>query len=449
MEGPNLFPVKERDQHHRPFAKMMKVPSAFFVAILWVAVASASLLPQWNVGIVPSTKINASAGLPQIQNALHITVYNATKNAKRNPFGTYNHGPILAELDGTFFMSWYNAPTVENNFKRSVFAYSTDQGSTWSEPGVLFTNFTVRGQENGPWTYLPGDGDRLPNRLYTQSGTQDAGLHIEGIVSVMRQVGLDGPTKLGKSFWLNGTVPKGFEHLGFPTYLEMDSQTRKDAEQIIKSMVRTTVKYPDVAARHHGKMVYNERSLYMVPGTRRLVNLLRGQYAPKNLSASTCTLPYDPRAVPLKPNPTSFSCRPGVGDAFMNLVEVLNLTAGNYKDVEPRTCQWSTPEIVSIPDSHSRTCSSVLPGGGVYIVGNQIAEGRDPVTLSLSKDGINFDRAFSVRYGAPPVKYPGEAKVVGFQYPGAVVLKDTMWVSYSLGKEDIGVTRFSLEELGL
>ena len=151
----------------------------------------------------------------------------------------------------------------------------------------------------------------------------------------------------------------------------------------------------------------------------------------------------------MAPNPTSFSCRPGIGDAFMNLVEVLNLTTGNYKDVEPRICKWSTPEMISIPDSHSRTCSSVLPGGGIYIVGNQIAEGRDPVTLSVSKDGIHFNRAFSVRFGAPPVIYPGEAKVVGFQYPGAMVLKNTMWVSYSVGKEDIGVTRFSLDEVGL
>ena len=131
----------------------------------------------------------------------------------------------------------------------------------------------------------------------------------------------------------------------------MDDQTRKDAEQIIMSMVRTTVEYPDAAMVD--KMVYNERSLYMIPGTRTLVNLLRGEYAPRNLSASTCTLPYDSENPPLPQNPTAFSCRPGPGDAFMNLVEVLNLTAGNYKTAEPRTCKWSTPEIISIRHSQS------------------------------------------------------------------------------------------------
>ena len=109
----------------------------------------------------------------------------------------------------------------------------------------------------------------------------------------------------------------------------------------------------------------------------------------------------------------------------------------------------ATPEIISIPDTHSRTCSAVLPDGSIYIVGNQVANGRDPVTISISRDGINFDRSFSVRYGAPPVKYPGAAKIVGFQYPAAMVLKETVWVSYSLGKEDIGVTRFSLKDLGV
>ena len=140
----------------------------------------------------------------------------------------------------------------------------------------------------------------------------------------------------------------------------------------------------------------------------------------------------------------------------MNLVEILNLTAGNYKDVEPRICNWSIPKIISIPDSKSRTCASVLPENkGIYLVGNQINKGRDPVTLSLSKDGIHFDRAFSIRYGAPKVvKYPGLGKCPGFQYPGAMILKNkdgngsTMWVSYSIGKEDIGFTKFSLAAVG-
>ena len=61
-------------------------------------------------------------------------------------------------------------------------------------------------------------------------------------------------------------------------------------------------------------MVYNERSLYRVPGTRKLVNLLRGGGA-HALYASTCEIP----AVPTVATPTFSSCRPGVGDAFMNL----------------------------------------------------------------------------------------------------------------------------------
>ena len=76
----------------------------------------------------------------------------------------------------------------------------------------------------------------------------------------------------------------------------------------------------------------------------------------------------------------------------------------------------------------------------------QHIQGRDPVTLSLTKDGLVWDTHFAVRYGAPPVRYPGRAKGVGFQYPGALidVEKQQMIVSYSIGKEDIGITRFPL-----
>ena len=117
-------------------------------------------------------------------------------------------------------------------------------------------------------------------------------------------------------------------------------------------------------------------------------------------------------------------------------------------DPRPRTCDWSAPAIVTLPDSHSRTCTAALPGGGIFLVGNQILAGRDPVTLAVARDGILFDQQWAVRAGAPPVRSPGHAKGVGFQYPGALVLGDEMLVSYSIGKEDIGLTRFPLSAIG-
>lgn len=249
----------------------------------------------------------------------------------------------------------------------------------------------------------------------------------------------------------------------YPTYLQMDAITRSDAEQLLASLVRTLVASPDemrwdgsqpatlpagrnaesLAPGLSDSMRYNERSLYMIPGTRQLVLLLRGMKG--GLSASLCDLPE----VPTVEEHTLFSCRSGVGDAFMNLVE---LVADYGPSSDPRVCNWSAPVLSTLPDSGSRTCATLLPGGkGVFLVGNQIDKGRDPVTLSVSLDGRVYDRHWAVRYGAPPVRYPGTAKGPGFQYPGAVVLADKgeMIVCYSVGKEDIALTRFSLSSLAL
>ena len=459
------------------------------VATAVAATAPPLPLPSWG-GPVPDPRRNASAGLPPLAGAVHRVVYNATTpDGAPNPQGTYNHGPMMVAFKGLFYTSWYNAPRGENMYKRSVFSTSADGGATWSAPRNLFENFTFQGEENGPWTVLgdrnDGTGDPV-GRLYTQSGTIDAGLHQEGIQSVARRVGPG--AVLGPIFWLNETVPAQFKHLGFPTYLEMDPLTRRDAMQLLASLVRTLVAYPDTINGHgadaakmaatasRSKMVYNERSLYKVPGTRQVINLLRGG-TPKTLSASTCLLDPVPGLPVVTPDRTLFSCRAGVGDAFMNLVEVLELPAdainisssssnnNNYNysrsgsgtnrtvppHYAPRVCRFTDPVHVSIPDSHSRTCASVLPGGGgsgsgaadaIYLVGNQIDSGRDPVTLAIARDGLHFDEQWAVRWGAPPVRYPGEAKVVGFQYPGAMIWNRTFYISYSIGKEDIGFSQF-------
>lgn len=446
-----------------------------------------------GAGCGASVKTNASAGLRPIPGVEHITVYNATVNGDRNPFGVYGHGPMISWYRGLYYMSWYNAPVGEMYNKRSVYATSADARS-WSAPAVLFPTFTQqqepgvtneRGEENGPWTILNG-------RLYTQSGTVDAGEHHEGILSVMRRVGVDGnASALGPPFWLNSSVPAYCKSskspdCGYPTYLQMDKETRGDAAQLLASFVRTTVRSPDLAAtdddddhtpavvatgagnfakppppaKNWPTMKYNERSVYKIPGTRTLALLLRG--GGHNLSVAMCDLPAPSKG--LAADETLFSCRPGVGDAFMNLVEVVAAPT-NGSSAEPRVCNWTAPVKTSLPDSGSRTCAGTFPplreGGGlhgVYMVGNQIDKGRDPVTLSLSQDGRAFDQHWAVRFGVPGAdidhggscpRYPGTAKGCGYQYPGAMidVPNGRMLVSYSIGKEDIGLTIFPLSSL--
>ena len=99
-----------------------------------------------------------------------------------------------------------------------------------------------------------------------------------------------------------------------------------------------------------------------------------------------------------------------------------------------------------IPDAPSKAVAGTLPDGRIYLIGNQ-AVGRDPLVLSLSRDGKVFDWAAAIRHGAPKVRHPGRAKGPGYQYPSALVVGDALWVIYSIGKEDVAVSRVPLSAL--
>ena len=69
------------------------------------------------------------------------------------------------------------------------------------------------------------------------------------------------------------------------------------------------------------------------------------------------------------------------------------------------------------------------------------------LAISLSRDGLRFDRSALIRFVAPEKRYEGKAKSIGFQYPHSVVVGGNLWVIYSVNKEDIEVARIPLAEL--
>ncbi len=70
------------------------------------------------------------------------------------------------------------------------------------------------------------------------------------------------------------------------------------------------------------------------------------------------------------------------------------------------------------------------------------------LAISLSRDGLNFDRMVVFRFVPPAQRHKGKAKRSnGFNYPHSVVAGDNLWVIYSVSKEDMEVARIPLSEL--
>src|SRR5690606_34135233 len=117
---------------------------------------------------------------------------------------------------------------------------------------------------------------------------------------------------------------------------------------------------------------------------------------------------------------------------------------------------WAVPYPTDIPDSPNRTEAVVLDDGRVLLIGSQIAEldsgeylPRDPLTLAVSDDGYQFDRVFALRHGAPrEYRFDGiGGRTLGFAYNSSVVRDGWLYTLYSIGKEDIAVTRLPLSAL--
>lgn len=109
--------------------------------------------------------------------------------------------------------------------------------------------------------------------------------------------------------------------------------------------------------------------------------------------------------------------------------------------------RWSAPQPTNIPDSRSKQCTGTLPDGRTFWVGNPTGcKSRRALVLATSTDGYLYDRAYILAgpENLPPRRREGRYKTLGYNYPKALVLGDTVWVSLSVNKEDIVVVRVDL-----
>jgi hypothetical protein len=114
---------------------------------------------------------------------------------------------------------------------------------------------------------------------------------------------------------------------------------------------------------------------------------------------------------------------------------------------------FSVPVKTNFTDNNSKSHLGRLPNGEYFYIGtpdtSNINSVRFPLVLSLSKDGVNFDRNYIAGNTNYTLKYTGRAKNGEYGYPHAYVHENYLYVFYSKIKEQMELIRIPLSSFML
>jgi hypothetical protein len=354
------------------------------------------------------------------------------------PGAAYNHHPQVASLGGRLYATWSNGPTHEDEpGQRMLLATSKDGGETWSEPRVLV--------DRQPGEH--GYGVVTSEGIHAHESTLVAYYGYYDYTLYGRQQKY-APQAKGKN------VPGPRWHQG--TYCgimvsEDGGETWRGPVARIERFVPNLCPAP-LHATWCGRLV--------MPGNQ--------------------WFPYtnDPRGI----EGWSISGIPGLPDDYWDDPEGLHY-GSRYREAAYKCCEgsfyqtddgalhmmlrtnqpwlavsesrdggetWSEPLRTGYSDCRSRFHFGRLPDGRFFGLTCPVAgSARTPLVFATSRDGVVFDRHYLL--GDEPAalpRHPGHHKAGRYGYPACQVLGDTVFVLYTISKEDVALCRFSLQALG-
>lgn len=335
-----------------------------------------------------------------LKNLEHINLNTATPE-----MGTFNHHPYITYFKGVFYAIWDIHIRDENAAgQHGLLRRSTDQGKTWTPVEVLFPppdKIVPVSEEANITRFQNADGFAVvDDKLYAVTSVDEYRRTSNGrrrinIGQLCRSLHPEG--SLGKIFWLLPEAPEPVPD--FPAYPAGDP-----------SLVEKIINY------------------FRQPG-----NIIQLRYGPEGH------------------HPTSDD-----NHRLSEPVPAYKLTDGTwvrmYRDTGEKNARKKNARAREESKSRRNYASFSFDDGQVYVINNVLPlstkkGGRSLLGISLSQDGLNFDRVAVIRFIALPKRYKGRAKSIGYAYPHSFVVEDNLWVIYSVNKEDIQLTRIPLIEL--
>lgn len=341
-------------------------------------------------GVIDTTDTLAY-GLPRLEDVRVIEVHHS--------HGYVNNG-LLTRFHGRYYCMWQQSERDEDTPDTGVWLASSDDAVTWSEPTLLAAPDAENFASPGGWLQRGDTLTAFINRVCAQDRSRGGnafytctadGIHWTPEKPVLMADGtpVDGifeqdPLLLPDGRTVGAVHFRPGNRLN-PVYTDDPSALRGWKEAA----------FPD----GEGKPI--ENSQYLTPDGR-LVLLMRDQ-----------------------------------NSSFVKLVSY----SGD------RGASWSAPVKTNIPDSRSKQCAGTLPDGRSFWVGNPTGnKSRRVLALGLSQDGYLYNQAFLLLGPSdlPPQRQKGQYKTLGYNYPKATVIDDTLWISLSFNKEDVVLVKVSV-----
>lgn len=345
----------------------------------------------------------ADGGLRPVVGTHNLQVYRANRAAPAHQDGlnhTYLHAPMLAYWRGQFYLDYLSGPVSEHEPPcPTSFTTSTD-GVHWEPPRLLFPSFrlpdgtpTVTHQRMS--FYVSPDDRLLATAFHGKPPSPNDGT---GVGRVVREIHADG--SLGPIYFIRINRHAGWEPaaLPYPLYTDApDAGFVRACEALLADKLMTMQWWEEDRS---------EDGFYRISGKA-----------------------------------FSFTRRP---DGSVLAVAKDAQHAVSHDD----GASWTRLGFMqNVPVNSSKYWVQRTADGRYALVFNPTFRLRHPLAVLTSDDAIHYDHLLTIHGELPDQRFPGRYKNMGPQYVRGIVEGngrppgDDLWVTYSVNKEDIWVSR--------
>jgi hypothetical protein len=383
----------------------MKTPFAPILGVLACVALPAVGAPTPEISYVGHEKATSSAdgGLRPVVGVQNIQVYraNRTHSAHADGLGhTYVHAPMLAYWHGTYYLDFLSAPVNEHDAPCPTSLTTSKDGLNWSAPQLLFPavalpegGFTVTHQR---MSFYVSPNDRLlATCFHGKAPSPNDGTGIGRVVREIRRDGTFGPIHIIR---LNKQAGFTEKSLPYPLYsASTDPEFVKACEALLSNKLVTAQWWEEDRS---------EDGFYRVQG-----------------KAISVFHRADGKAMMVAKD-AQHAVSSDEGQTWQRLGFMANLPVNSSKYWAQRTSD-----------------------GKFALVFNPTSRLRHPLALLTSDGGQKFDGLLTVHNELPVQRFPGKYKNMGPQYVRGISegngapADGALWLTYSVNKEDIWVSR--------